>query len=42
MLLGVGQIDATLPVAQIVDRLEAEYRAARARLARWRADGLTG
>lgn len=30
---GVGQIDATLPVAQIVDRLEAEYRAARARLA---------
>lgn len=33
MLLGVGQIDATLPVAQIVDRLEAEYRAARARLA---------
>jgi nitronate monooxygenase len=31
---GVGQIDATLPVAQIVDRLEAEYRAARARLAR--------
>ncbi len=30
---GVGQIDATLPTAQIVDRLEAEYRAARARLA---------
>jgi nitronate monooxygenase len=30
---GVGQIDATLPAAQIVERLAAEYAAARARLA---------
>ena len=29
---GVGQIDAVIPVAQLVDKLENEYAAARRRL----------